>query len=92
MRYDEMAGFIRERMGVVGIKTNRELMARMDRIGASTTEAMVSRWLVGRARPQGHRLEALLDVLGVLRKHEREAAERLAYLPPAREPAPGQVA
>jgi hypothetical protein len=83
MRYLDMASFIRERMGVVGIKTNRELMARMERIGATTTEAMVSRWVVGRARPQGHRLNALLDVLGVFRESERRAARELAYMPPA---------
>ncbi len=81
MQYQEVGDYIRERMKLAGIESNRELCVRLERIGARTSYGMVSRWLVGRSRPPGARLEALLDALGVVRDAERRAARDLVYLP-----------
>lgn len=83
MRYEAMAEWLRARMATVGVGTSRDLIARLSAAKCSVHENMVSRWLTGRARPQGHRLEALLDVLGVLKGEERRAVRELAYVPPS---------
>lgn len=84
MRYERMAKLLRARMGAMGITSNEQLRAALLRIGCSVHPNMVSRWLQGHSRPQDDRLEAVLDVLGVLQLDERRRARELAYTSPAR--------
>lgn len=81
MQYDSMAKFIRTRMNLLEIGGNKDLRLRLIEIGCRVHPNMISRWLRGHSRPQGDRLEALLDVLKVLHREERRAARDLAYLP-----------
>lgn len=83
MRYPQMAKLIRDRMAVLDIKTTRQLQDRLAEANCSVHENMISRWLNGRGRPQGPRLSALLDVLGLVRADERRRATEIAYLPPS---------
>lgn len=81
MQHAAMATFIRSRMTLLEIQGNQDLRARLAEIGCRVHPNMVSRWLRGHSRPQGDRLEALLDVLKVLHPPERKAARDMAYLP-----------
>lgn len=86
MRHEAMSTWLRDRMAAREIRTSRQLIDRMlVEAKCSVHENMVSRWLTGKGRPQGHRLEALLDVLGVVKEDERRAVRELAYFPPAAE-------
>lgn len=81
MNHRAMANFIRKHADDIGVSGPRDLQERLQAKGCSVHRNMVSRWMNGHARPQGARLEALLDVLLVLHPSERRAARDLAYLP-----------
>lgn len=86
-KYAAFACRLRARMQTIGITSNRDLQARLKRakadcgIDAETGENMISRWVTGRARPWGHRLEALLDILGVMDEADRNEWKAAAYGP-----------
>ena len=80
-KYIAFATRLRARMQAVGIKTNVELGVRLENARARTGENMISRWTMGHARPWGDRLEALLDVLGVVDVAQRNEWKAEAYSP-----------
>lgn len=82
MRYQAMADYLKERMEAANVSGVAGLGARLTDRKATTHPNMIARWLKGEGRPQGHRLEAVLDGLGVIREADREAARRLAYFDP----------
>jgi hypothetical protein len=73
-KYLAFAARLKSRMAKLEITTNRELRARLDRAKAPVRENMVSRWMMGQSRPWGDRLEALLDILGIVNEIERNEA------------------
>lgn len=83
-KYLAFATRLRARMEAIGIPTNRELRARLAKVKAEAGvgENMVSRWMMGQSRPWGQRLEALLDVLGVMEEADRNEWKAAAYGPP----------
>lgn len=76
---------LRARMDAVGIRTNREFAVRLALAHCKVGENMISRWMVGRGRPQGPNLEAVLDVLGIMDADERTSWSLQAHIPPPRQ-------
>lgn len=78
-KYLAFARRLKARMEAIGIPTNRELGARLAKAKAAVGENMISRWMTGQSRPWGERLEAVLDILGVLDEPDRNEWRAHAY-------------
>ncbi len=81
--YEEFSRRLRQRMSEIGIQGNKELIERLGNARCAVTPNMVSRWVNGHGRPWHDRLEALLDVLGVVTDTERHEWRAAAYFPPS---------